>query len=540
MISFACPECGKELTVKEDLVGKRRRCPFCKTKMAVPAPPGNEQQQLVGLRVPEGAKTVTPASDDVKTLLPQNKPGGGAKTLEQVASPSAKKPELDGKTLLGGAPGLKPIRNLDDTVSPDGPVPKDRNAELTKFLQPPQQPDELGRLGKYRVIKVLGAGGMGVVFEAEDSVLKRRVALKALLPGICSSADARERFLREAQSSAALQHDNVVTVHDVSEANDVPFLAMQLLQGEALDTRLAREPILPMSEVLRIGREAAEGLAAAHERGMVHRDIKPANLFLEAPKGRVKILDFGLARPTGESKLTQFGTIVGTPGYLSPEQASGKPVDARGDLFSLGCVLYRLTTGELPFKGEDMLAMLTALVTTHPTAPNQVNPDVPAPLSDLIMRMLSRDRDRRPPWAREVANTLDSIGAQPTPSSAPSLTLVEDDEEEPLLLLPASDIRPAAAERREVKTEEMESPRAARRKTRSQPGSLAPAPRRRGQPRPPIAPKKDVFHLDGVDGGRYRAVPHPRRNRALFRPAQQGQLDQGGRRERGQHETERR
>src|SRR5262249_58537221 len=142
---------------------------------------------------------------------------------------------------------------------------------------------------------------------------------------------------------------------------------------------------LQVDEVLRIGGEGAEGLAAAQERGMVHRDIKPANLFLEAPKGRVKILDFGLARAAGgESKLTQLGAVVGTPGYLAPEQANGKPVDGRGDLFSLGCVLYRVTTGELPFKGEDMLSLLTSLATTEPTPVAEANPELPAPLSDLI------------------------------------------------------------------------------------------------------------------------------------------------------------
>src|SRR5262249_20234117 len=159
-------------------------------------------------------------------------------------------------------------------------------AELSEFLQPPQQEGELGRLGKYRILKVLGAGGMGVVYRAEDSVLKRPVAIKALLPGMNASKAARDRFLREAQSSAQLQHDNIVTVYEADEVNNVQFLAMQLLQGEPLDERLARETTLPLDEVLRIGREAAEGLAAAHERGMVHRDIKPANLFLEAPKGR--------------------------------------------------------------------------------------------------------------------------------------------------------------------------------------------------------------------------------------------------------------
>jgi serine/threonine protein kinase len=427
MIVFSCPECAKELKVKPELAGKRGKCPHCRASIAVPDS-ADGQKAFVGA----GKK------DEAKTLATSKKAGvGEAKTLAPAARPSVSKPARgkagsDAKTLLPGKAG----RKTGDTVTEDGAAVGDASTELTDFLEPAQGLDELGRLGKYRVLKVLGAGGMGVVYEAEDSVLKRPVALKALLPGMSASKAARDRFLREAQSSAMLQHDNVVTIYDVNEANNVPFLAMQLLQGEALDARLTRETALPLDEVLRIGRETAEGLAAAHERNMIHRDIKPANLFLEAPKGRVKILDFGLARPAGESKLTQLGAVVGTPGYLSPEQANGKPVDARGDLFSLGCVLYRLTTGELPFKGEDMLSLLTSLATTEPTAPSQLNIEVPPALSGLIMRLLSKDPAARPASAGEVADTLGAIADGSTPA-APMMALIEDEAEEAAVPLPA-------------------------------------------------------------------------------------------------------
>ena len=220
------------------------------------------------------------------------------------------------------------------------------------FLAPSQAADELGRLGCYRVLKVLGHGGMGVVFEAEDPQLRRKVALKAMLPTLAASETARKRFLREAQTAAAIEHDHIVPIFQVGEDRGVPFIAMPLLKGEPLDRRLLRESRLPLSEVIRIGRETAAGLAAAHKKGLIHRDIKPANLWLEET-GRVKILDFGLARAAADSgQLTQSGAIIGTPAYMAPEQVDGKTLDARCDLFSLGCVLYRLSTGELPFQRD--------------------------------------------------------------------------------------------------------------------------------------------------------------------------------------------
>src|SRR5438445_265704 len=166
---------------------------------------------------------------------------------------------------------------------------------------------------------------MGVVYEAEDPQLKRLVALKAMLPGLGASSSARKRFLREAQSAAANKHDHIVSIYQVGEERGVPFLAMEFLLGEPLDERLKREKKLPVSEVLRIGAEMAEGLAAAHEAGLIHRDIKPANVWLEGKKARVKILDFGLARATAEQQhLTQSGAIIGTPAYMAPEHAQGK------------------------------------------------------------------------------------------------------------------------------------------------------------------------------------------------------------------------
>jgi serine/threonine protein kinase len=299
------------------------------------------------------------------------------------------------------------LTNPDSTPS-SSPV-SGTEESVRALLGPAQGPDEMGRLGPYRVLRVLGAGGMGVVFEAEDPQLKRRIALKAMRPALLAQGDAQKRFLLEAQRMAALAHDHVIAIHHVGEDRGVSFLVMPLLQGESLEDRLRREGKLPLSEVLRIGRETALGLAAAHERGLIHRDVKPANLWLEAPSGRVKVLDFGLARLAGgDARLTGSGVIVGTPSYMAPEQAEGE-VDARADLFSLGCVLYRMVTGRLPFPGKTAMAALREVAILDPPPPRQVNPETPEALSQLIMRLLSKDPAGRPASAAAVVQALEEI-----------------------------------------------------------------------------------------------------------------------------------
>jgi WD40 repeat protein len=260
-----------------------------------------------------------------------------------------------------------------------------------------------------------GVGGMGLVFQAEDVRLKRLVALKVMRFALADHPTARERFLREAQAAAAVRHDHVVTIYQVGEERGVPFLAMEFLEGESLDDRLQREGRLPVAEIVRIGREIAQGLAAAHQRGLIHRDIKPSNIWLEergnqtlAP--RVKVLDFGLARAAaGDARLTHSGAIVGTPAYMAPEQARGEPIDARCDLFSLGCVLYLGATGEAPFHGTDMMSTLLAVATQHPRPPQKLNPDLPAELSKLIVKVLAKDRAARPASAAAVVAALEAI-----------------------------------------------------------------------------------------------------------------------------------
>jgi serine/threonine protein kinase len=269
----------------------------------------------------------------------------------------------------------------------------------------------MGRLGPYRILKVLGTGAMGVVFQAEDRHLKRMVALKVMRPSLAASAEFRRRFLREAQLAGALEHEHVVTVYQAGEDRGVPFLAMKLLQGETLEDRLNRTGgRLSLPEALRVGREIAEGLEAAHQRGLIHRDIKPANVWLEAGGDHVKIVDFGLARGSEEdTHFTQAGAVIGTPAYMAPEQANGAEVDPRCDLFSLGVVLYRAGTGELPFQGKDTLSILSALATRTPEAPHRLNPSLPQSFSDLVMYLLAKDVAGRPNSAREVAEMIAAL-----------------------------------------------------------------------------------------------------------------------------------
>ena len=221
--------------------------------------------------------------------------------------------------------------------------------------------------------------------------------------------------MREARSAAAVKHDNIVTIYQVGEAvvekvGNVPFLAMEYLRGESLEQRRLRERKLPAAEVLRIGQEVARGLAAAHLAGLIHRDVKPANIWLDADAGRVKILDFGLARAVGEeSHLTQQGAIVGTPAFMAPEQTDGRTIDGRADLFSLGCVLYALAVGKPPFHGKDVVSTLMAVVTDQPKPPREINPEVPPALSDLLLMLLAKNPDQRPATASEVAGRLQAI-----------------------------------------------------------------------------------------------------------------------------------
>jgi serine/threonine protein kinase len=403
MIAFLCSGCGKSLKVKDEFAGRKGKCPHCQQPMTVPSTADAARERS------EAAGHDTYSETDAKTILPSSFDG-----------------DRDSKTILPAVPRGNPGPKKSNTLVPGATTGFRGNAELYDFLAPPQAADEIGRLGSYRVLKVLGAGGMGVVFQAEDPKLHRLVALKAMLPALAASGTNKERFMLEARAAAQIEHDHIVAIFQVEEDRGVPFIAMPFLRGESLEERLKKQRKLPLDEALRIAKETAEGLAAAHDRNMIHRDIKPANIWLEGERGRVKILDFGLARSArGDSKLTQQGTIIGTPQYMAPEQGAGKPVDTRCDLFSLGCVLYRITTGQLPFKGTDTVSTLVAVATETPKAPRKLNPNISPRLSKLIMDLLAKDPKDRPPSALSVVDLIDELEKEP---AADQTQAIDDDE----------------------------------------------------------------------------------------------------------------
>ena len=377
-VALSCPHCNVELKLKrKHPINKIARCPQCKGVVPL-TPPSDEA---------EGDRAAkSPASEETR---PTKQPA-----VTQSEKQSARTAE----------------KNNDN------------------FLAPPQQPDELGRLGPYRVLSRIGVGGMGMVFRAEETSLQRQVALKVMLPQFASKPRRKARFLREAKAQAKIEHEHVVAIFRADEVDGVAFIAMPLLKGQALSTALSQNSQPPLKEVLRIGREMAEGLGAAHEAGLIHRDIKPSNVWLDGKRRRVKILDFGLARVadtteneeteeggksapalSGDGHLTMQGAVVGTPLYMSPEQARAEKVDHRTDLFSLGIVLYQMTTGSLPFAGQDTLGILEAVKNHNPIAPNLKNPEIPKVVSDFILHLLAKQVSDRPSSAEEVAEEIQQL-----------------------------------------------------------------------------------------------------------------------------------
>jgi len=284
------------------------------------------------------------------------------------------------------------------------------NPEKLAFLSPARSPGEIGWLAHYRVLNVLGVGGMGIVLHAEDTQLKRAVALKVIKSEFSGDQETRQRFLREAQAMAQVKSDHVVTIHQVGQENENCYIAMELLEGEPLDSLLDRVTRPTFSETLRIGREIAQALAAAHFKGLIHRDIKPENIWLEKDTGRVKLLDFGLARPqTANVRLTTTGVIMGTPAYMAPEQARAESLDERTDLFALGCLLYELASGRPPFYGETVTAILLALIEETPKPPSHFYPEIPKAFDDLTLHLLAKKPDDRPNSAQAVIKRLEAI-----------------------------------------------------------------------------------------------------------------------------------
>lgn len=296
-------------------------------------------------------------------------------------------------------------------------------AVAQQLLSAPTHPEMMGRLGRYEVERLVGAGGMGVVFKAFDSELNRPVAVKVLAPHLAGSGAARKRFAREARAAAAIVHEHVVAIHNVETEAASPFLVMQYVPGESLQQRIDREGPLEICEILRIGIQTASGLSAAHAQGIVHRDVKPSNIMLERGVERTLLTDFGLARATDDASLTQSGHHPGTPQYMSPEQARGDAVDLRSDLFSLGSVIYTMCTGHSPFRADTTYAVLRRIVETDPRPVRELNADIPVWLEFVIGRMLANSAAERFQSGDELADLLQKCLAhvqQPTAVELPA------------------------------------------------------------------------------------------------------------------------
>ncbi len=299
------------------------------------------------------------------------------------------------------------------TIEVGSGLPADTPIECERiklhFLTPSSQPDLLGRLGRYEVERVVGSGGMGIVMKAYDTELHRIVALKVLAEHLASNASARRRFAREAQAAAAVIHPNVIPIYNVETEGELPYLVMQYVQGHSLQTKVDRDGPLPIEEALRIAKQTAAGLAAAHDQGLVHRDVKPANILLEENVDRVLLSDFGLARTVDDASLTRTGVVAGTPHYMSPEQARGESIQCVSDQFSLGAVLYYMLIGRSPFRAENAMGVLNRIC--HDTHRNlhELRPELPRELVYAVDRLLEKDPKHRYSDAHEVAQEMDRL-----------------------------------------------------------------------------------------------------------------------------------
>lgn len=414
-------------------------------KMISSCPDVSTLRALLDGTLPEQQQATTQAHVDqcptCETALRQMTAGGESwiGMAEKLKGESSDDPKL--------AAAMERLKTDDGSASETGEsVDPQRTID---FLQPSDDPKSLGRLGQHEVQEVVGWGGMGVVLKAYDPGLHRVVAVKVLASHLAHHAVARKRFIREAQAAAAVCHDNVVTIHAIDEAkfvvpplggqngkenippeggttNALPKIVMQFVAGGSLQERIDQEAPLELKEILRIAMQTAAGLAAAHAQGVVHRDVKPANILLENGVQRVKLTDFGLARVMDDASLTLSDVIAGTPQYMAPEQAWGRDVDARADLFSLGAVMYAMCSGHSPFRARTTMAVLKRVCEDAPRPLRAINPEIPEWLVAIIEKLLAKNPDERFQTATEVSELLAKWLAhvqQPTVVPAPQFVV---------------------------------------------------------------------------------------------------------------------
>jgi serine/threonine-protein kinase len=297
----------------------------------------------------------------------------------------------------------------------------------TPLVKDPQanKQDLVGQIlaDRYRVVRLVGEGGMGQVYEAQHVNINKRFAVKLLRPEIVSNAEAVQRFRQEAWSASSIGHENIIEIEDFATLpSGAVYLAMEFLVGESLAERMRAEPPLPFGEALDVVLQVASGLGAAHDKSIIHRDMKPENIFLAQKHGRaiVKILDFGIAKVSGadgNKSLTRTGTIFGTPHYMSPEQALGKPLDHRADIYSVGVIMYELFTGRVPFEAESFMGILTKHITSTPKPPRQMAPerDISAEMEAVILRAMAKEPDERYQSMGELLHDVAAIAAVRAP-----------------------------------------------------------------------------------------------------------------------------
>lgn len=351
----------------------------------------------------EQGKPLTPEEvcKDCPELLPQFQDRLSALEAAVNALPASTSPTAP---IPVTTPGQRPTPPLSLPPAADEPPPD------LSFLQPPRGPGDLGRLGPYRVLAVLGQGGLGLMLRGQDVTSKREVVLKAMYPDLAKDAKIRQHFLTEARTAATLDHPRLAHVLHVDEANGIPYLVMPPLKGEPLRRRLGSRP-LPMVEVVLLGKAIAEALEAIHVRGLAHRDLKPTNVWLQQPGQQVLLLDYGLARSLeGSPEHSRDSRLIGVAAYLAPEQVRDpEKADRRADFFALGCLLYEMVTGRRAFPGETVMDVLLAIRAETPPDPLKANPEVPKELGWLIKSLLQKDPSRRPETARQILNKLADI-----------------------------------------------------------------------------------------------------------------------------------